>query len=632
MRNSLNISSPKQQPILFLAVFLFLLSIYLLSYNGFPVSDDEHIFAAVSQSLASHGSLNPTQVYGNPRVSGTYQGVGPLHSWIGALLLSLLWKTNLGALQSLYLLNPVYTAATGGMIFLLANKNSYHRTTGIIAALLFGLTTIAWPYTQTFYREPLAMLLITASLLTFETALESRSVTRTKQIAIWLLFLLILIGALLTKIILLVTIPCFVIIFFLKKSNRGSNQNLIFITTFLAGACLFLIIFSWLAEHIFFNRLSWSFIFERLYFFWHHLTRDSSWVKAVIGILVSPGKGLFIYSPITLLILISIFKYRKVNLSHQLFCFGATISIILVQAVMYKNEWWNISWGTRVLLPVLPLMMLCALPVIDQWISGGSKSTRFALIALSLMGFIIQLGRVLIADVVYLEHIYTRYKIPDLQMALWRLDIIPIIKHWELLIQGALPNIASFRVFPQQPKLVLLYLVTLIFLGILSSQLLISKKLNGHSFQASKAVLFSGISVILTMVFLLNIYRSDPLYREYRTDFRNITSYLGKHVQKDDIILVDHYMSEYWFYFFNFGRVENPWFGLNSRNADLINNDQQSEIRYIIDSSKKIWLVYEKEVSIGEGKPDTISENFLKIDCWGTGNINNQICLSLKEN
>src|SRR5690606_26966674 len=51
---------------------------------------------------------------------------------------------------------PVVTALTGGMLFLFALSRGYHQRTAFVGVLLFGLTTIAWPYTQTFFREPLA--------------------------------------------------------------------------------------------------------------------------------------------------------------------------------------------------------------------------------------------------------------------------------------------------------------------------------------------------------------------------------------------------------------------------------------------------------------------------------------------
>jgi hypothetical protein len=98
------------------AVFLFLWGIYSLSFSGFPVSDDEQMFAAVSQSISNGHGLEAPQLYGNNRLLGEYTGSGLLPVYLGAALLRLISNTGFGQVQALYLLSPIYTALTAALL------------------------------------------------------------------------------------------------------------------------------------------------------------------------------------------------------------------------------------------------------------------------------------------------------------------------------------------------------------------------------------------------------------------------------------------------------------------------------------------------------------------------------------
>ena len=88
--NIFEMKYPKKDVLAASAVFLFLLGIYYFTFSGFPVSDDEQLFAAVSQSLAAGEGTQAPQLYGNYRLLGNFTGSGPLHVYIGAALLHLL--------------------------------------------------------------------------------------------------------------------------------------------------------------------------------------------------------------------------------------------------------------------------------------------------------------------------------------------------------------------------------------------------------------------------------------------------------------------------------------------------------------------------------------------------------------
>ena len=78
------------------------------------------------------------------------------------LAVPLIWLADqsdrIGNAHAAMLFNPLVTAATAVVLMLYVRRLGYGMHTAVFSALLFGLTTIAWPYTKTFHREPLCTL------------------------------------------------------------------------------------------------------------------------------------------------------------------------------------------------------------------------------------------------------------------------------------------------------------------------------------------------------------------------------------------------------------------------------------------------------------------------------------------
>jgi hypothetical protein len=72
------------------------------------------------------------------------------------------------------------------------------------------------------------------------------------------------------------------------------------------------------------------------------------------GLVVSPGRGLFLYSPLALA---ALFAFRRTARPAQVLCFGAPFVLLLVACRWYGWHGGS-AWGPRYLLSVLPL--LCA--------------------------------------------------------------------------------------------------------------------------------------------------------------------------------------------------------------------------------------------------------------------------------
>ncbi len=153
-----------------LSIFVLLLAIYSLTYSGTFVTDDEHILASRTLSLAFDERINDSRVYGNGRVfalanlppeqAAQAVNIEPGQALFGALLARLAVLLGVGRIQTIFLLNIWVTALTTLVTFGTVVVRGHSTLTATVTALLFSLGTLAWPYTRTYFRDPLAMLFL----------------------------------------------------------------------------------------------------------------------------------------------------------------------------------------------------------------------------------------------------------------------------------------------------------------------------------------------------------------------------------------------------------------------------------------------------------------------------------------
>lgn len=156
-----------------------LFCVYMAGYGGRYNRDDEHVFVSAAQGWARWGAADLPQVWGNSRLQALrlqpfYSVVEPGHWWLGAQLLRVSDALRLGSVQVLMLLNPLLTALTAGLLLLLLRAQGYALPTAALTALGYGSATFAWVYTRTYFREPLAALLLTMTALCVVLAGDQR--------------------------------------------------------------------------------------------------------------------------------------------------------------------------------------------------------------------------------------------------------------------------------------------------------------------------------------------------------------------------------------------------------------------------------------------------------------------------
>lgn len=323
-----------------LAIFAVLFSLYLLTFNGLFRSIDELALFSAAESLVQSGSLARPQLnfapYHNP--VGSLEPLQPLIAMpLYALAVRLPTVSNIHVTM---LLNPLLTALTAVLLYLLVRQMGYaqHVSTGV--ALIYGLATLAWPYTRTFFREPLLGLLWTAALWAFNRWWETQ-----RPLALTAcLGLLLLAGT--AKLTSLAVLPVYIVITWWRvPSEQRRVMAALFITLLILGGLLLVAMFRVRNQPL--TSIMGAILNYQL----------GPALQRVYGLLISPGKGLFLYSPVLLASLMGFWRFRQ-RRPVEAFIAGGTLLALLGLYSSLIDWYGGVAWGPRFLVPALPLLVL----------------------------------------------------------------------------------------------------------------------------------------------------------------------------------------------------------------------------------------------------------------------------------
>jgi hypothetical protein len=548
-------------------VFSIVLLVYLLAFTGFASTDDEQLFSTLTANLAHNRGYSALPLFGNDRLQGESGGVEPLHPILGIPFYLVAERIGLGKVQVLFLLPALYTALTAALLVMISEVKGYPPKITLLIGLIYGLATIAFPYARTNFREPLAALLITIAILCFE-----KSVPPGKNIWENLIYSVsgsvILILSVLTKITTIVLIPFLLVSSFRKKYKMkngtiSKSVRLTLISGFFAVS-LGLIFISILPKETL-SRFNFQFL-EYIRYTLPRIPHDHFW-SALAGLFFSPGKGLFIYSPIFFLLFVPPFFRRYKKFEWIVYC-GALLALASVQALIYDEQWWSISWGTRALLPALPLACLASLPVLDAGIQNKNNVFRFSTFSLIALSVLSQMGRLLTSDPAYANWVVQNTGRSISSSTLWDPRLAPMIQHWRLAFTDQASDIAwlyiNWRLRPMAA-----FLIGVIFLGlIISISYFTRRRRNIHNIALSIPAL-ALIALCLTPV----AAQYDQRYNRDVRIFNETKDQICAITREDDLVLFDAYLTPFWWYFSNFGCEQSYWVGLPFLHYTAINSE-----------------------------------------------------------
>ncbi|MBI3362689.1 MAG: hypothetical protein HY023_16430 [Chloroflexi bacterium] len=536
-------------------IFALLVAIYGLSYSGTFTADDEHLFISGAQSLARTGRLEANQVYGNSRFQGIFRDVEPGQALVGSLLVRQADKYELGRTQTPFLMNMFATALTACFVYLAVMALGYRNAVAVLAGILYGTATMAWPYAKTYFRDPLAALMLAGASWGCELALaQSRS--RTVRLIGWGAMAGFLVGGMLAKSTVAVAIPILPAVALLRSWRgrvdwRTLRAPLAVALIFVAGA---LIVSRLIPSRGAFGRFSWDYFAFLLDFFLH--APRQAFFEALLGPILSPGKSIFLYSPILILAVVSTAIAWRKRWHESLAAWLILAALILAQALFYDDDWWgHTNWGLRYLLPALPLLTVACAPALDATLSTRSTAlhvTTWGLIGLSVLA---QVGGVAANARVYVAAIDRLGPDAVRQLAIWQPRYSAILGHWQMLANGAKPEIAWVRAWHGNAPAVALVNAMWLIVAAVSVWGLRRPSIGLSAFSLVMAL-------ALPYPMLKAYYLLDPAHYGQRPAFRAAAEFMDREAAQGDVVLVQAYGQPLWHFYLNYNAGLVEWYSL----------------------------------------------------------------------
>lgn len=373
---------------LFILLMVSLASFYMMTYSGQIEIADQLLYFDATSSFVNFGDIKSDESmwqYGTTPRSFPRRESNPLREinvepGMIAAAAPLYWLSaqsdGIGLVHSVYLFNVLVTAGLGGVFFWYALILGYREGTAIAGALALGLLTILLPYSQTFFREPLMMMLLTLCGLTLEAWRQRGSTAKWTRHAMSLFIAAgFFLASAATKDAAVLALPALLMIVtpdklwrsrFVKRTSDVLLIALIAGTVFIATTD----ILTWLNPTDETIPLIGAFVLET------EFTRT-----ALHTYLLSLGGSVWGTSPILLLALPGAWLLWKQG-NRRLIWVGVlmVLGFAYAYALLRGVEWFGGTiWPQRFLMPVLPFAMLLTLPMIEEVF----KSRRRSLIALA---------------------------------------------------------------------------------------------------------------------------------------------------------------------------------------------------------------------------------------------------------
>jgi hypothetical protein len=364
-----------------LALFLLLFSVYLLTYSPKFHSSDGLAMFATAESLVRRGEWDADQI----RWMGLGQGIfgvdGHLYirKGIGVSLLALplVWLGMVvpiwGAATTTLVFNALVTAATSALVFRYLQALDYDDKVALIAGLTFGLATPAWPYAKTFFSDPLAALCLVSAAL----ALLRFRKTGHNVHAFWAgLALAVAVAARYAN---AVVVPLYGL---LLVKYQIPNDKFVFSNlksrawrawvAFGAPLVMTAIALAYYNLARYGDPLNTGYLPEESF--------NGIWWQGIAGMLISPGRGLFLYAPVLLVSLAAAPAFFRQHRAEAALAW----TIIIVHVMLY-GKWfmWHggYAWGPRFIVPTLPFFVIGMAPAIERAMEPGWWRRGFLVLA-----------------------------------------------------------------------------------------------------------------------------------------------------------------------------------------------------------------------------------------------------------
>lgn len=291
------------------------------------------------------------------------------------------WRNGLNPdftfLQLFY--GPLFSALSVGIFFLLCRNFNFNEKNSVILAFLLALTVLLWTYSKTSFNIVPAVFFTLLGFLLFRKFQKNNS-----NIDLILCSSSLGFGFLTRQDAVLIILPLFLFLLYnLRKQNGKIKIFLSFVIPVLSSYVISLVIdfmhgYGSVASAVTSSP-------ARLI----PTSQVSDIHVHIIGLLSSPGIGLFIFAPLLLTVFFSFPDFYKRNKAECLLILSFPILFLSYYGAGGGGYWHGlIAWGPRYLIVIIPFLLLPLGASIEK---RKSKNLKIVLLILAGIGFLFNL-------------------------------------------------------------------------------------------------------------------------------------------------------------------------------------------------------------------------------------------------
>jgi hypothetical protein len=362
------------------SLFLFFFAFYYLMNAGGNKEGDESAMQALAESISKTGRIGfeLNHPIDSDYIGDIVKGSDGLHYYKWGLGQSILevpfyilcrlfeGEASLGArtrdhfdqgplsqIMLLFLCPSLISAMGCVLLFRFALRFRFSPRVSLTVGLIYGLTTMVWPYSKSLMAEA------TINVAIMGSAYGSVSYVF-KRHPMWLLMSGLSAGfAFLTKPISAIIIPILAI--YVVAGARSRRSLLEFVLFFGTGFGGFLCIGLWHNVVRFGSALNFGYSTGR-----DSLGFGTPLYVGLWGLFASPGKTFFLYTPVSMLGIACFSRFLKRYPAEGLVFIGICTVYVVPHAMWWAwaGDW---AWGPRFLLPITPYFILPIGMFLEEW-------------------------------------------------------------------------------------------------------------------------------------------------------------------------------------------------------------------------------------------------------------------------